>query len=110
MKTEDLVKKIEVEYSWYTNEHYNKPNVVYVRVQWRGDNKPKDDVETIVIDLACYDELAAENGDDYVVPFIRDEEVLYYASGVEDILELCENNGVQDFVIKDFIGFERIKE
>ena len=93
MTTFDLKKKIETEYSWYTNEHYNEPNVAYVRVQWNGDDEPEDAIQTIVMDLDWYDGLAAENGDDYVVPFIRDEEVLYYASGIESVLELCDGNG-----------------
>lgn len=105
----ELQKKIETEYSWYTNEHYNEPNVVYVKVQWNGDDEPEDVVQTIVIDLDWYDRLAAENGSDYVVPFIRDEDVLYYSSSIEGVLDLCTNNGIQDFVIKEFVGFGHLK-
>ena len=109
MTSFELQKKIETEYSWYTNEHYNEPNVVYVKVQWNGDDEPEDVVQTIVIDLDWYDSLAAENGSDYVVPFIRDENVLYYSSSIEGVLDLCTNNGIQDFVIKEFVGFEHLK-
>ena len=109
MTSFELQKKIETEYSWYTNEHYNEPNVVYVKVQWNGDDEPEDVVQTIVIDLDWYDSLAAENGSDYVVPFIRDEDVLYYSSSIEGVLDLCTNNGIQDFVIKEFVGFEHLK-
>ena len=109
MTSFELQKKIETEYSWYTNEHYNEPNVVYVKVQWNGDDEPEDVVQTIVIDLDWYDRLAAENGSDYVVPFIRDEDVLYYSSSIEGVLNLCTNNGIQDFVIKEFVGFEHLK-
>ena len=109
MTSFELQKKIETEYSWYTNEHYNEPNVVYVKVQWNGDDEPEDVVQTIVIDLDWYDSLAAENGSDYVVPFIRDEAVLYYSSSIEGVLDLCTNNGIQDFVIKEFVGFEHLK-
>lgn len=109
MTSFELQKKIETEYSWYTNEHYNEPNVVYVKVQWNGDDEPEDVVQTIVIDLDWYDRLAAENGSDYVVPFIRDEDVLYYSSSIEGVLDLCTNNGIQDFVIKEFVGFEHLK-
>ena len=109
MTSFELQKKIETEYSWYTNEHYNEPNVVYVKVQWNGDDEPEDVVQTIVMDLDWYDSLAAENGSDYVVPFIRDEDVLYYSSSIEGVLDLCTNNGIQDFVIKEFIGFEHRK-
>lgn len=109
MTSFELQKKIETEYSWYTNEHYNEPNVVYVKVQWNGDDEPEDVVQTIVIDLDWYDRLAAENGSDYVVPFIRDEDVLYYSSSIDGVLDLCTNNGIQDFVIKEFVGFEHLK-
>lgn len=109
MTSFELQKKIETEYSWYTNEHYNEPNVVYVKVQWNGDDEPEDVVQTIVMDLDWYDRLAAENGSDYVVPFIRDEDVLYYSSSIEGVLDLCTNNGIQDFVIKEFVGFEHLK-
>lgn len=109
MTSFELQKKIETEYSWYTNEHYNEPNVVYVKVQWNGDDEPEDVVQTIVIDLDWYDRLAAENGSDYVVPFIRDEDVLYYSSSIEGVLDLCTNNSIQDFVIKEFVGFEHLK-
>ena len=109
MTSFELQKKIETEYSWYTNERYNEPNVVYVKVQWNGDDEPEDVVQTIVIDLDWYDRLAAENGSDYVVPFIRDEDVLYYSSSIEGVLDLCTNNGIQDFVIKEFVGFEHLK-
>ena len=109
MTSFELQKKIETEYYWYTNEHYNEPNVVYVKVQWNGDDEPEDVVQTIVIDLDWYDRLAAENGSDYVVPFIRDEDVLYYSSSIEGVLDLCTNNGIQDFVIKEFVGFEHLK-
>ena len=109
MTSFELQKKIETEYSWYTNEHYNEPNVVYVKVQWNGDDEPEDVVQTIVMDLDWYDSLAAENGSDYVVPFIRDEDVLYYSSSIEGVLNLCTNNGIQDFVIKEFVGFEHLK-
>ena len=109
MTSFELQKKIETEYSWYTNEHYNEPNVVYVKVQWNGDDEPEDVVQTIVIDLDWYDRLAAENGSDYVVPFIRDEDALYYSSSIEGVLDLCTNNGIQDFVIKEFVGFEHLK-
>lgn len=109
MTSFELQKKIETEYSWYTNEHYNEPNVVYVKVQWNGDDEPEDVVQTIVIDLDWYDRLAAENGSDYVVPFIRDEDVLYYSSSIEGVLDLCTNNGIQDFVIKEFVGFGHLK-
>ena len=109
MTSFELQKKIETEYSWYTNEHYNEPNVVYVKVQWNGDDEPEDVVQTIVIDLDWYDSLAAENGSDYVVPFIRDEDVLYYSSSIDGVLDLCTNNGIQDFVIKEFVGFEHLK-
>ena len=109
MTSFELQKKIETEYSWYTNEHYNEPNVVYVKVQWNGDDEPEDVVQTIVIDFDWYDSLAAENGSDYVVPFIRDEDVLYYSSSIEGVLDLCTNNGIQDFVIKEFVGFEHLK-
>ena len=109
MTSFELQKKIETEYSWYTNEHYNEPNVVYVKVQWNGGDEPEDVVQTIVMDLDWYDSLAAENGSDYVVPFIRDEDVLYYSSSIEGVLDLCTNNGIQDFVIKEFVGFEHLK-
>ena len=109
MTSFELQKKIKTEYSWYTNEHYNEPNVVYVKVQWNGDDEPEDVVQTIVIDLDWYDRLAAENGSDYVVPFIRDEDVLYYSSSIEGVLDLCTDNGIQDFVIKEFVGFEHLK-
>lgn len=109
MTSFELQKKIETEYSWYTNEHYNEPNVVYVKVQWNGDDEPEDVVQTIVIDLDWYDSLAAENGSDYVVSFIRDEDVLYYSSSIEGVLDLCTDNGIQDFVIKEFVGFEHLK-
>lgn len=109
MTSFELQKKIETEYSWYTNEHYNEPNVVYVKVQWNGDDEPEDVVQTIVIDLDWYDRIAAENGSDYVVPFIRDEDVLYYSSSIEGVLDLCTNNGIQDFVIKEFVGFGHLK-
>ena len=109
MTSFELQKKIETEYSWYTNEHYNEPNVVYVKVQWNGDDEPEDVVQTIVIDLDWYDRLAAENGSDYVVPFIRDEDVLYYSSSIEGVLDLCTDNGIQDFVIKEFVGVEHLK-
>lgn len=109
MTSFELQKKIETEYSWYTNEHYNEPNVVYVKVQWNGDDEPEDVVQTIVIDLDWYDSLAAENGSDYVVPFIRDEDVLYYSSSIEGVLDLCTDNDIQDFVIKEFVGFEHLK-
>ena len=109
MTSFELQKKIETEYSWYTNERYNEPNVVYVKVQWNGDDEPEDVVQTIVMDLDWYDSLAAENGSDYVVPFIRDEDVLYYSSSIEGVLDLCTNNGIQDFVIKEFVGFEHLK-
>lgn len=109
MTSFELQKKIETEYSWYTNEHYNEPNVVYVKVQWNGDDEPEDVVQTIVIDLDWYDRIAAENGSDYVVPFIRDENVLYYSSSIEGVLDLCTNNGIQDFVIKEFVGFGHLK-
>lgn len=109
MTSFELQKKIETEYSWYTNEHYNEPNVVYVKVQWNGDDEPEDVVQTIVIDLDWYDRLAAENGSDYVVPFIRDEDVLYYSSSIEGVLDLCTDNDIQDFVIKEFVGFEHLK-
>lgn len=109
MTSFELQKKIETEYSWYTNEHYNEPNVVYVKVQWNGDDEPEDVVQTIVIDLGWYDRLAAENGSDYVVPFIRDEDVLYYSSSIEGVLDLCTDNSIQDFVIKEFVGFEHLK-
>ena len=109
MTSFELQKKIETEYSWYTNEHYNEPNVVYVKVQRNGDDEPEDVVQTIVIDFDWYDSLAAENGSDYVVPFIRDEDVLYYSSSIKGVLDLCTNNGIQDFVIKEFVGFEHLK-
>lgn len=109
MTSFELQKKIETEYSWYTNEHYNEPNVVYVKVQWNGDDEPEDVVQTIVIDLDWYDRIAAENGSDYVVPFIRDEDVLYYSSSIEGVLDLCTDNDIQDFVIKEFVGFEHLK-
>lgn len=109
MTSFELQKKIETEYSWYTNEHYNEPNVVYVKVQWNGDDEPEDVVQTIVIDLDWYDSLAAENGSDYVVPFIRDKDVLYYSSSIEGVLDLCTDNDIQDFVIKEFVGFEHLK-
>lgn len=109
MTSFELQKKIETEYSWYTNEHYNEPNVVYVKVQWNGDDEPEDVVQTIVIDLDWYDRIAAENGSDYVVPFIRDEDVLYYSSSIEGVLDLCTKNGIQDFVIKEFVGFGHLK-
>ena len=109
MTSFELQKKIETEYSWYTNEHYNEPNVVYVKVQWNGDDEPEDVVQTIVIDLDWYDRIAAENGSDYVVPFIRDEDVLYYSSSIEGVLDLCTDNSIQDFVIKEFVGFEHLK-
>ena len=109
MTSFELQKKIETEYSWYTNEHYNEPNVVYVKVQWNGDDEPEDVVQTIVIDLDWYDSLAAENGSDYVVPFIRDEDVLYYSSSIEGVLDLCTDNDIQYFVIKEFVGFEHLK-
>ena len=109
MTSFELQKKIETEYYWYTNENYNEPNVVYVKVQWNGDDEPEDVVQTIVIDLDWYDSLAAENGSDYVVPFIRDEDVLYYSSSIEGVLDLCTDNDIQDFVIKEFVGFEHLK-
>ena len=109
MTSFELQKKIETEYSWYTNEHYNEPNVVYVKVQWNGDDEPEDVVQTLVIDFDWYDSLAAENGSDYVVPFIRDEDVLYYSSSIEGVLDLCTDNDIQDFVIKEFVGFEHLK-
>lgn len=109
MTSFDLKKKIETEYSWYTNEHYNEPNVAYVKVQWYCDDEPEDAIQTIVIDLDEYDDIAAYNGSDYVVPFIKDEEVLYYSSGIDGLIALCDDNGVQDIVIKEFVGFEHIK-
>lgn len=109
MTSFDLKKKIETEYSWYTNEHYNEPNVAYVKVQWYCDDEPEDSIQTIVIDLDRYDDIAAYNGSDYVVPFIKDEEVLYYSSGIDGLIALCDDNGVQDIVIKEFVGFEHIK-
>ena len=109
MTSFELQKKIETEYSWYINEHYHKPNVAYVKVQWYCDDEPEDAIQTIVIDLDWYDALAAYNGSDYVVPFIKDEDVLYYSSSIEGVLDLCTNNGIQDFVIKEFVGFEHLK-
>lgn len=109
MTSFELQKKIETEYSWYTNEHYHEPNVAYVKVQWYCDDEPEDVIQTIVIDLDWYDGLAAYNGSDYVVPFIKDEEVLYYSSGIDGVIALCSDNGVQDFVIKEFVGFGHLK-
>ena len=95
---EQLKKEIQKEYDWYNLGHH-KPNVAYVKCLWYGDEEPEDVIQTIALDEEWYDELEAENGDDYVVPYIKDEDVLYYCSGIDSLLDL----------VVEFIGFERLK-
>jgi len=106
---EQLKKEIESEFAWYTMDNGHEPNVAYVKCQWFGDDEPEDLVQTIALDKTWYDELSAENGDDYVVPYIKDEEVLYYCSSIDSLTDLLVDNGVSDFKVVEFVGFEYLE-
>lgn len=106
---EQLKKEIQKEYDWYKLEYHHKPNVAYVKCLWYGDEEPEDVIQTIVLDEEWYDELEAENGDDYVLPYIKDEDVLYYCSGIDDLIHLVDDGSAADFRVVEFIGFERLE-
>lgn len=105
----ELKKEIENEYSWFLNNNNKAPNIAYVKCQWDDDDEVDDLVQTIVIDGNWQDGLVAENFGNNVVPFIYDEEVLYYCSSIYNLLDLLVHNGVSDFKVVDFIGFEYLE-
>ena len=106
---EELKKEIQKEYDWYNLDHHQKPNVAYVKCLWYNDEEPEDVIQTIALDEEWYNSLEAENGGDYVVPYINDEDVLYYCSGINDLLHLVDDEPAADFRVVEFIGFERLK-
>ena len=106
---EQLKDEIQKEYDWYNLEHNHKPNVAYVKCLWYGDEEPENVIQTIAIDGEWYNGLEAENGSDYVVSYIKDEDVLYYCSGIDDLLHLVDDESSADFRVVEFIGFERLK-
>ena len=85
---EELKKEIQKEYDWYNLDHHQKPNVAYVKCLWYDDEEPEDVIQTIALDEEWYNSLEVENGGDYVVPYINDEDVLYYCSGIM-LCRLC---------------------
>ncbi len=93
MKKKDIILK----YRAWRKEHNNqKPNRVYVKMYWEGDE----------IENWYYDTLGIE--DMYKLSFEDDDRVLYYVKTLEHIWELTQKDNGSDFVVLDVIDFDKV--
>lgn len=97
-KKEEIIKKIETEYDWYTSTHAHMPNVAYAFVKWEEDNKEYSEFQSIGFGNE-------ENDNVY-----DDENILYYVSDIDNLLNLVNENNGSDFIITDFVNFDRLKD
>lgn len=94
-----IIEEINRAYSEYITARRTAPNIAMVKVQWNDNEYPEDAVQEICI--GDYDESVPSN--------IKDDDILFYCSNVMGLLNLtCEDNG-EDFVVKEFIGFDYVE-
>lgn len=65
------------------------PNVLYGSVIWKGEPSAEGNVAIVI-------------GHDFEG---NDEEILYYAQDLNEIILLCDEENGEDFVISSFSGF-----
>ena len=105
----DIKLEIRNAYDAFVKEHGEKPNVAYVKCWWVENFEPSELVQTIVLDGEWIDNLCDEDKDgEYIVPFIHDDDVLYYCSDVDSLIYITEWQDNADFKVCEFIGFERL--
>lgn len=106
---EEIIKAHE----GFIKEYGKNPNLAYVKCVWDGQNEPEDDIQTIVMDGEWISRMCNEDGShedcdgEYIVPYIPDEDVLYYCSNLDSLLALTEDNSMTDFKVCEFISFDR---
>lgn len=90
-------REIYRKYRAWRKEHNNqKPNRVYVKMYWEGDE----------IENWHYDTLGIENM--YKLNFEDDERVLYYSKTLKHIWELTQKDNGSDFIILDIVSFDKV--
>ena len=86
----------------FCDRHKQKPNIAHVVYHWKGGIGTFFGL--IVLDMSNY-KTEPENGK--CVPFIKDDEVLYYCNGIDEFLALFDAN-TEDFEIDNLLAYEKI--
>lgn len=93
---ENLKKEIIDEYIVFVLNNGQKPNIATVKVHWKDDNFTDNLTQEIVLE----DALDSKDA-------INDDDILYYCSNINNLLELTQTYDISDFKIVSFLGFER---
>lgn len=92
----ELRENILSEYNAYKECYGEEPNIVYVKIRWNGEKEVED----------CVFEIAFDSSSE-VYKLVKDDEVLYYCSGIDEFLTLIDDNNHSDFVVTSLVGFDR---
>lgn len=100
LENHSLIQEIKCEFDQFCQDNGKLPNVAYVSIQWDDEEKPQDGLEMIELD-----------GDGYNAPFLKeelaDDDILFYASDIDNLLSLCKPDNGNDFHIVACCQFGR---
>lgn len=89
-----LQQEIKNKYDEYVAENGKKPLFTDVAVRFDG----QDLVEDVAIKLVPSTE-DEQNGEG------DDNEIFFYCNGIDDLLNLCDINNGEEFMVVDFFGY-----
>ena len=89
-----LQQQIKSKYNEYVTENGEEPLFTDVTIRFDG----QDFIEDVTIKLVPSTE-QEQNGEG------DDNEIFFYCNGIDGLLDLCENNNGEDFVVVDFFGY-----
>ena len=89
-----LQQEIKSKYNEYVAENGKKPLFTDVAVRFYG----QDLIEDVAIKLVPSTE-EEQNGEG------DDNEIFFYCDGIDGLLDLCESDNGEDFVVVDFFGY-----
>jgi hypothetical protein len=92
----ELKQEIISAYNDYVTSKGVIPNIANVKIKWNDEDKPCDLIQEICLD--DYEEDKPTN--------VKDEDILYYCSSVNGLLELTHEDNGSDFIIVEFISFD----
>jgi len=89
-----LQQEIKSKYNEYIAENGKSPLFTDVTVRFDGEDRTED----VAIKLIPSTEEEQDGEGD-------DNEIFFYCNGIEDLLDLCESDNGEDFVVVDFFGY-----
>ena len=89
-----LQQEIKNKYNEYVMENGKEPLFTDVAVRFDG----QDICEDVTIKLVPSTE-KEQNGEG------DDNEIFFYCNGIDDLLNLCDNNNGEEFMVADFFGY-----